>query len=101
MMRDIYDEVKDHFRDNPDVVISEGKGAQGLKHNNKMFVMFYKGDLTIKVKPETAAKLIDQGKGLPHDPGTGVPMKDRIIIPASLKGNWISMCELSLEEVKK
>ena len=27
-MRDIYDKVKDHFRDNPDVVISEGKGAQ-------------------------------------------------------------------------
>jgi len=48
MMRDIYDEVKAHFRDNPDVVISEGKGAQGLKHNNKMFVMFYKGDLRLK-----------------------------------------------------
>ncbi len=39
-MRDIYDKGKDHFRDNPDVVISESKGAQGLKHNNKMFVMY-------------------------------------------------------------
>ena len=42
-MKDIYDELKDHFRNNPNVVIAEGKGAQGLKHSGKMFAMFYKG----------------------------------------------------------
>ena len=43
MNRDIYDELKDHFRNNPNVVIAEGRGAQGLKHSGKMFAMFYKG----------------------------------------------------------
>lgn len=98
-MRDIYDEVKDHFRNNPNVDIAEGKGAQGLKHNGKMFAMFYKGDLTVKLKPENVIKLIENGEGLPHDPGTGKPMKDRILVPASKKDKWIDMCELSLHDV--
>jgi hypothetical protein len=99
MMRDIYDELKDHFRNNPNVVIAERKGAQGLKHNGKMFAMFYKGDLTIKLKPENVKKLIENGEGLPHDPGTGKPMKDRILVPASKKDQWIDLCELSLRDV--
>ena len=98
-MRDIYNQLKNHFRNNPNVVIAEGKGAQGLKHNGKMFAMFYKGDLTIKLKPDNVIKLIENGEGLPHDPGTGKPMKDRILLPASKKDKWIDMCELSLHDV--
>ncbi|MCP3675740.1 MAG: MmcQ/YjbR family DNA-binding protein, partial [Gammaproteobacteria bacterium] len=58
-MRDMYDSLKDYFRNNPNVVIAEGKGAQGLKHKGKMFAMFYKGDLTVKLKPENVKKLIE------------------------------------------
>ena len=98
-MRDIYDEIRDHFRSNADVEIAEGKGAQGLKHKGKMFAMFYKGDLTVKLKPENVTRLIDSGAGLPHDPGTGNPMKDRMLVPASRKDKWIAMCELSLKDI--
>ncbi len=98
-MRAIYNELKDDFRNNSNVVIAEGRGAQGLKHNGKMFAMFYKGDLTVKLKTENVKKLIETGEGLPHDPGTGKPMKDRILVPASKKDKWIEMCELSLEDV--
>ena len=100
-MRDIYDELKDHFRNNPDVEIAERKGAQGLKHRGKMFAMFYKSELTIKLKPENVSKLIENGVGLPHDPGTGKPMKDRMLIPVSNKDKWIELCELSLHDVMK
>ena len=34
----------------------EGKEAQGLKYNGKMFVMFYKRDIAIKLKPENVKK---------------------------------------------
>ncbi len=98
-MREIYNDLKDHFRSNPNVEIAEGKGAQGLKHNGKMFAMFYKGDLTVKLKPETVNELIASGNVLPHDPGTGKPMKDRVLIPASKQENWIEMCELSLSQL--
>lgn len=99
MDRSIYDELKEHFRNRADVEIAEGKGAQGLKHNGKMFAMFYKGDLTVKLKPETVQSLIESGEGLPHDPGTRKPMKDRILIPESHRESWIEMCELHLREV--
>ncbi len=98
-MNGIYDDLKNHFRDNPNVVIAEGKGAQGLKYNGKMFAMFYKGDLTVKLEPENVKKLIKNGDGLPHDPGTGNPMKDRLLVPESNKDKWIDMCELSLHDV--
>jgi hypothetical protein len=101
MMNDNYDELKEHFRNNPNVEIAEGKGAQGLKHKGKMFAMFYKSDLTIKLKPENVIKLIESGVGLPHDPGTGKPMKDRILIPFSKKDKWIELCQLSLSDVMK
>lgn len=100
-MREIYDSLKDHFRKNKQVEIAEGKGAQGMKHKGKMFAMFYKGDLTVKLNSETVESLIEQGKALPYDPGTGKAMKDRVLIPASKKGSWTEMCELSLEEVSK
>lgn len=98
-MTNIYDAIKDHFRDHPNVEIAEGKGAQGLKHNGKMFVMFYKGDITVKLKPETVTRLINEGVGLPHDPGTGKPMKDRMLVPSGQMDQWIQLCELSLAEV--
>lgn len=98
-MRDIYTELKDHFRNNPKVEIAEGKGAQGLKHKGKMFALFYKGDLTVKLNPENVNKLIASGQGQPHDPGTGKPMKDRILVPASRQDTWIKLCELSLQDV--
>ncbi len=98
-MSDIYDELKDYFRNNPKVVIAEGKGAQGLKYDGKMFAMFYKGDLTVKLTPENVKKLIKNGEGLPHDPGTGKQMKDRILVPASKKDKWVYMCKLSLYDV--
>lgn len=98
-MSDKYDALKNHFRGNKNVVIAEGKGAQGLKHNGKMFAMFYKGELTIKLKPEDVMEFIQSGKGLPHDPGTGKPMKDRVLIPESKKSQWIDFCEISLNQL--
>ncbi len=98
-MSDVYNGVKDHFREDQNVDIAEGKGAQGLKYKGKMFAMFYKGDLTVKLKPEKVKKLIENGEGLPHDPGTGKPMKDRLLIPVSKNDKWITMCELSLHDV--
>lgn len=98
-MSKIYDQLKDHFRDHDLVEIAEGRGAQGLKYKGKMFAMFYKGDLTVKLPPESVSQLIESGEGLPHDPGTGKPMKDRVLISADNQTSWIELCEASLREL--
>jgi hypothetical protein len=96
---DRYLELRGHFETDPDVVVNSGKGAQGIKYNNKMFIMFNKGDLLIKLSPDRIKELIDGGIGKGYDPGTGKIMKDRVLIPHSKKDNWISLCEESKKYV--
>ena len=100
-MSDVYKEIKKFFSQVDKVIVNEGKGAQGIKYSGKMFAMFYKGDLTLKFAPERITKLIKSGQGLPHDPGTGKAMKDRILIPASLSESWIDLTKESLEYESK
>lgn len=95
-MSDNYDKIKAHFKAVDNVVVNDGRGAQGIKYNGKMFAMFYKGDLTLKFSPERVNELIESGEALPHDPGTGKPMKDRVLIPAEKSDTWIALTEESL-----
>ncbi|MCP4761258.1 MAG: hypothetical protein GY870_05720 [archaeon] len=98
---DIYEEIKNHFALDNQVVVNKGSGAQGIKYNKKMFIMFYKGDLVIKLSPERVQQLIKSGDGQPFDPGTGKPMKDRLLILKSKKNLWIALSEESKEYVMK
>jgi hypothetical protein len=95
----VYKDLKEYFANDKQVIVNEGKGAQGIKYNKKMFIMFYKGDLVIKLSPERIQQLIDTGDGMPFDPGTGKPMKDRVLITRSKRNLWISLSEESKEHV--
>jgi hypothetical protein len=101
MSKDAYQSLKDHFESSQDVELPGPRGAQGLKYKGRMFAMFYKGDLTVKLAPERVQEVIRNGHGFAHDPGTGKPMKDRVLIPVSNQGSWIQFCEESLEYVQK
>ncbi len=92
-MTDPYASVKAHFENVPGVTVNQGRGAQGLKVGKHMFAMFYKGDLLLTLPPERVEALIAAGGGLPHDPGTGRVLKDRLLIPAAMKPSWIRLCE--------
>ena len=94
-MDDPYAEVKKHFKAVAGVTVNEGRGAQGIKLGKRMFCMFYKGDLLIQLSPDRVRELIESGDGLPADPGTGTPMKDRVIIPSSAAERWIEFTEES------
>jgi hypothetical protein len=92
---DTYAELKIHFSRDKDVVVSSGRGAQGIKYNNKMFIMFYKGNLVVKLAPDRIKELINENIGESFDPGTGKPMKDRMLIRVSKKDHWINISEES------
>lgn len=94
-MSEVYDAVKDHFMDDGQVIINVGKGAQGIKFGKKLFVMFYKGELVVKLSPERVTELVSSGEGLPHDVGIGKPMKHWVRFPVSKKDQWIQYCEES------
>ena len=88
-MSDVYTEVKAHFANDPDVEVLSGRGAQGIKLGGKLFVMFMKGDLLVKLPEHRVKEIIDIGDGMHYDPGTGKIMKNRVLIPASNKDTWI------------
>ena len=74
-MGDPYAELRAHFSRVDGVEVTSGRGAQGIKLGGKMFAMFHKGQLLVKLDPRRVAEVIASGDGLPHDPGTGTPMK--------------------------
>jgi hypothetical protein len=94
---DPYAAVRSHFADDTEVEVTSGKGAQGIKYNKKMFAMFYKGGLIIQLSPNRVTELIASGDVQPYDPGTGKPMKDRVLIPLEDQDKWIEFCIESKE----
>lgn len=95
-MDDPYAEVKAHFADVEGVTVNSGRGSQGMKAGKRMFAMFYKGDLLLKLAPERVSEVIASGAGLAFDPGTGRPMADRVLVAESKSEHWISLSEESL-----
>ena len=98
---DSYAELRMHFSEDKDVVVNSARGAQGIKYNGKMFIMFYKGDLVVKLAPDRITQLIKENIGEAFDPGTGKPMKDRVLLRASKKDQWIKLSEESKEYVMR
>ncbi len=99
-MTDIYGEVKSHFQNMDGVTVNEGRGAQGIKvpikGKEKMIIMFSKGDLLVQFSAERTAEIIRKKTGKAYDPGTGKPMKDRVLFLAKDKKHWIQYCEESI-----
>jgi hypothetical protein len=92
-MTDVYEEVKTHFSRENDVIVLSGRGAQGIKRGGKLFVMFMKGDIIVKLPAERVTEIISMGEGASYDPGTGKPMKNWVLIPVSRKDLWIKYIE--------
>ena len=88
-MSDVYAEVKAHFANDSEVEVLKGRGAQGIKKDGKLFAMFMKGDLLVKLPGHRVKEIINTGDGVLYDPGTGKPMNNRVLIPASNKDTWI------------
>lgn len=97
---DVYAEVKKHFQADESVEVNEGRGAQGIKFGKKMFAMFSKGDLLVQFSPDRVDELVAAGEAQSYDPGTGKPMKDRVLVLASKHDTWIRLCEESKQYVQ-
>ena len=100
-MVDVYDEIKAHFAGIDDVLVNEGRGAQGMKYDGKLFAMFYKGHLTLKFSPSRTTELVASGQAEPFDPGTGTPMKDRVLVNADRSDSWIALAEESAQAARE
>jgi hypothetical protein len=105
---DPFAQIKHHFSQIDDVVVSGPRGAQGIKYKGKMFVMFYKGKpkegkrggIIVQLSPSRVSELIELGEVEPFNPGTGKAMKDRVMLPFGSEDKWIEHSLESREYVK-
>lgn len=73
-----------------DPQVTQGKmfGASGFKLDGKVFAMFVKGKLVIKVPQARAAELVQTGQGEFFDPGHGRRMKEWVAFEHGSKSVW-------------
>ncbi len=95
-MDDPYAALREHFVDMPSVTVTSGRGVAGIKAGGKMPVMFYKGELLVKLPPDRVRALTEAGVGQPQVLTNGKVMADRLQVPVEQQARWIEIAEESL-----
>ena len=88
----MYQEIKEHFNKNKEVIVNVGKGAQGIKYKGKMFCMFTKVGIMLQFPPEKVQELVKDGIG-----ETVSYANNRVILSEENKDKWIELTERSLQ----
>src|SRR5438445_8791861 len=71
----------------------------GLKVNQKIFAMHWRGQLVVKLPKPRVDELVATKKGTHFDAGKGRPMKEWIVIPSG-KADWIALAKEAHRFVK-
>jgi TfoX/Sxy family transcriptional regulator of competence genes len=82
--------------------VSGGKlfSSYGLKVSGKIFAMFGRGRLVVKLPKERVDGLVSAGKGERFDPGQGRVMKEWIATQTA-ESEWIGLAREAYEFVKQ
>lgn len=75
-------------------------GSMGLKVDGKVFAMFVKDKLVVKLPQERVEALVVSGDGKYFDPGHGRLMKEWVAVKPS-NGDWLSLAKEAKDFVAK
>jgi hypothetical protein len=65
-------------------------GSNGIKVDGKLFALFTKGTLVLKLPAPRVAALIDAGRGAPFETGGGRIMKEWVALRGGATG-WVAL----------
>ena len=91
--KDPFQAVHAALRRDPGVGEMEMFGARGFKVNGKVFAIFWKGDLVLKMPEPRAQELVATKVAKSWDPGHGRKMKEWIAFPPQTGGRWVKLAE--------
>lgn len=74
--------------------------STSLCFDNKVFAMFVKGALVLKLPAARVSELAGSGQGRPYDPGSGKIMREWVSIPPAREQHWVALAKESRDFVK-
>lgn len=73
----------------PDVTAGTGFGkSDGLRVSGKVYAMFIRGELVVKLPKGRVDELVSSGDGRRFDPGHGRIMKEWAVLPPATAAGW-------------
>ena len=74
-----------------------GFGRGGVRFQNKIFVMFVRGRLVLKLPAVRVSELAGAGEGVPFDANKGIPMKEWLSLDPGSGLDWLPLAHEALE----
>jgi hypothetical protein len=74
-----------------------GFGRSALKYHDKIFAMFVRGRLVLKLPAARVEALVDGGEGVRFDANKGTPMKEWFSLDPGSGRDWPSLAREALD----
>ena len=96
-MEERFEELVDEFTGLPDVVPPGGTGGRfgshALRVSGKIFAMFVRGQLVLKLTKSRVDELVGAGEGIRFDANEGTPMKEWLALAPESEIPWRPLAE--------
>jgi hypothetical protein len=78
-----------------------GFGRSALRFQNKIFAMFVRGRLVVKLPAERIEELIAAGEGVHFDANKGTPMREWLSLDPDSARPWLALATEALDFARK
>ncbi len=97
-----FEALVDEFTGQPGITppgATGGFGRGALRVGGRIFVMFVRGQLVLKLPKARVDELVDAGHGVRFDANKGTPMKEWLALAADSPQPWPALAKEALEFV--
>ena len=78
-----------------------GFGRSALRFQNKIFAMFVRGRLVVKLPAERVGELIAAGEGVHFDANKGTPMREWLSLDPDSRRPWLPLATEALDFARR
>jgi hypothetical protein len=73
-----------------------GFGRSAVRYNKKIFVMFVRGRLVLKLPEDRVSELVRAGHGIRFDANKGTPMREWLNLDPEADQDWLPLAQEAL-----
>ena len=95
-----FEDLVSEFSDTDGVTLPHGGGGFGrcaLRYRGKIFAMFVRGDLVVKLPARRVDELVAAGHGQPFDANKGTPMREWFAAHPDCRLTWSALAREALD----